>query len=135
MSVAQLRSSIIYILLFALAFDLVVWISEGAHEWPFESIAIGTILVFNTAMGVWQEYRAEDALARLRELAAPKVWVMRDGHLLSSTRTMLVPGDLVRVEAGDRIPADGVLNGEAGLADRRVDPDRRIGAGRASRGR
>ena len=67
----QLRSSIIYILLFALVFDLVVWISEGAHEWPFESIAIATILVFNTVMGVWQEYRAEDALARLRELAAP----------------------------------------------------------------
>ena len=47
----QLRSSIIYILLFALVFDLVVWISEGAHEWPFESIAIATILVFNTAWG------------------------------------------------------------------------------------
>ena len=56
----QLRSSIIYILLFALAFDVVIWISEGAHEWPFESIAIATILLFNTVMGVWQEYRAED---------------------------------------------------------------------------
>ena len=111
----QLRSSIIYILLFALAFDLAVWISEGAHEWPFESIAIATILVFNTAMGVWQEYRAEDALARLRELAAPKVWVMRDEHLQQLDATLLVPGDLVRVEAGDRIPADGILNGEQAL--------------------
>ena len=69
---AQLRSSIIYILLFALTFDLVIWISEGAHEWPFESIAIATILVFNTAMGVWQEYRAEDALARLRRARRPE---------------------------------------------------------------
>ena len=112
---AQLRSSIIYILLFALAFDVIVWISEGAHEWPFESIAIATILVFNTAMGVWQEYRAEDALARLRELAAPRVWVLRDGHLEQLDATMLVPGDLVRVEAGDRIPADGLLNGEQAL--------------------
>ena len=111
----QLRSSIIYILLFALAFDLIVWISEGAHEWPFESIAIATILVFNTAMGVWQEYRAEDALTRLRELAAPKVWVMRDGHLEHIDATMLVPGDLVRVEAGDRIPADGTLTSEQAL--------------------
>ncbi len=101
--------------MFALAFDLVVWISEGADEWPFESIAIGTILLFNTAMGVWQEYRAEDALARLRELAAPKVWVMRDAHLEQLDATMLVPGDLVRVEAGDRIPADGILKGEQAL--------------------
>ena len=68
----QLRSSIIYILLFALAFDVVIWISEGAHGWPYESLAIATILVFNTVMGVWQEYRAEDALERLRELAAPR---------------------------------------------------------------
>ncbi len=111
----QLRSSIIYILLFALAFDLIVWILEGAHEWPFESIAIATILVFNTAMGVWQEYRAEDALTRLRELAAPKVWVMRDGHLEHIDATILVPGDLVRVEAGDRIPADGTLTSEQAL--------------------
>ena len=109
---AQLRSSIIYILLFALAFDLIVWISEGADEWPFESIAIATILVFNTAMGVWQEYRAEDALARLRELAGPKVWAVRDDRLTQLEATLLVPGDLVRIEAGDRIPADGVLDGE-----------------------
>jgi P-type Ca2+ transporter type 2C len=111
----QLRSSIIYILLFALAFDLVVWLSEGAHEWPFESIAIATILVFNTVMGVWQEYRAEDALARLRELAAPKVWVIRDGRLQHLDASVLVPGDLLRVEAGDRIPADGTLTGEQAL--------------------
>ncbi len=111
----QLRSSIIYILLFALAFDVIIWISEGAHEWPFESIAIATILVFNTAMGVWQEYRAEDALARLRELAAPMVWVLRDGELTHLDAAVLVPGDLVRVEAGDRIPADGTLTSEQAL--------------------
>lgn len=45
----QLRSSIIYILLFALTFDAVVWVLEGADGWPFESLAIATILVFNTA--------------------------------------------------------------------------------------
>ena len=111
----QLRSSIIYILLFALAFDLVVWVLEGAHDWPFESIAIATILVFNTAMGVWQEYRAEDALGRLRAMAAPRVWVMRDGRLTELDATLVVPGDRLRVEAGDRIPADGVLAGEQAL--------------------
>ena len=111
----QLRSSIIYILLFALAFDVVIWISEGANGWPYESIAIATILVFNTVMGVWQEYRAEDALERLRELAAPRVWVIRDGDLTHLEASLLVPGDLVRVEAGDRIAADGDLTGEQAL--------------------
>ncbi len=111
----QLQSSIIYILLFALAFDLVVWFSEGTDEWPFESLAIATILAFNTVMGVWQEYRAEDALKRLQDLAAPRVRVLRDGHLTEIDAAHLVPGDLVRVEAGDRIPADGVLTGEQGL--------------------
>ena len=38
---------------------------EGMHEWSIESIGILVILGFNTIMGVWQEYRAEDALARL----------------------------------------------------------------------
>ena len=98
----QLQSSIIYILLFALAFDLGVWIAEGAQDWPFESFAIATILVFNTVMGVWQEYRAEDAIKRLQQLAAPRVWVMRDGGLCRIDAARLVPGDLVRVEAGDR---------------------------------
>ena len=111
----QLRSSIIYILLFALVFDVLVWVSEGAQGWPFESIAIATILVFNTAMGVWQEYRAEDTLEKLRELAAPRVWVRRDDELMQVDAASLVPGDLARVEAGDRIPADGTLTGEQAL--------------------
>jgi len=113
--VRQLRNPIIYILLFALAFDAVVWTIEGMHGWPIESIAILVILAFNTVMGVWQEYRAEDALARLKEMAAPVVWVRRDGRMVRIPAAQLVPGDLVRVESGDRIPADGELTSEQGL--------------------
>ncbi|MEA3503483.1 MAG: HAD-IC family P-type ATPase [Actinomycetota bacterium] len=111
----QLHNPIIYILLFALAFDVAVWTIEGMHGWPIESIAILAILAFNTIMGVWQEYRAEDALARLKELTAPYVWVRRDGRLAHVPAAELVPGDLVRVESGDRVPADGELTGEQGL--------------------
>jgi len=64
----QLASPIIYILLFALAFDVVVWIKEDASGWPFESIAIVIILVFNTFMCVGQVCRAEYALAHLKRL-------------------------------------------------------------------
>ncbi len=117
----QLRSSLIYILLFALAFDLGVWLKEGRNGWPFEAIAIGTILLFNTAMGVWQEYRSEDALTKLRALATPQVWVMRDGRLQHLDVTVLVPGDVTRTEAGDRIPADArVLDGRGLLLDESI---------------
>ncbi|MCP5068633.1 MAG: HAD family hydrolase, partial [bacterium] len=71
--VRQFRSSLIYVLLFALAVDQVVWWLDGAVGIPFESIAIAAILLLNAGMGVFQEYRAEDALARLRELEAPQV--------------------------------------------------------------
>lgn len=114
--VRQLRSPIIYILLFALAFDVVLWAIEGADGWPIESIAILVILGFNAGMGVWQEYRAEDALARLREMAAPQVVAYRDGIPTIINASQLVPGDLVRIESGARIPADGTITDGRGLS-------------------
>ena len=111
----QLHNPIIYILLFALAFDAAVWTIEGMRGWPIESIAILLILAFNSIMGVWQEYRAEDAVARLKELAAPNVLVRRDRRLTRIPAAQLVPGDLVKVRSGDRIPADGELASEQGL--------------------
>jgi len=114
-AVRQLRSSLIYILLFALVFDVAVWLREGAAGWPFEAVAIGVILLLNTVLGVWQEYRSEDALARLRAMSTPRVWAIRDGQLSHVEATELVPGDVVRVEAGDRIPADAEMLGERGL--------------------
>jgi Ca2+-transporting ATPase len=111
----QLHSPIIYILLFALSFDAMVWLREGAHGWPIESVAILLILSFNTVMGVWQEYRAEDALARLEAMAAPEVWVRRDGALSRVDAALIVPGDLIRIESGDRVPADGTVVESRGL--------------------
>ena len=111
----QLRSPIIYILLFALAFDIFVWVMEDSEGIPFESIAIIIILAFNTIMGVWQEYRAEDALAHLKKLSAPNAWARRDGELIQIPASELVPGDLVRIEAGNRVFADGTLIGNTEL--------------------
>ena len=105
----QFASPLIYILLFALAFDLGVWWYEGADTWPIEASAIGLILLFNAALGLFQEYRSEAALARLKALAGAHAWVMRDGELVRIAAQDVVPGDRVRLEAGDRIPADGTL--------------------------
>ena len=106
----QFHNPVIYILLFALVFDLVVWWREGAGDTPLEAITILFILLFNAFLGVWQEGKSEAALARLKALAAPHSWVKRDGELRQIPSAELVPGDLVRIEAGERIPADGRLD-------------------------
>jgi Ca2+-transporting ATPase len=105
----QFQSPLIYILLFALVADAAIWVSEGATGAPVESIAIAVILLLNAGLGIYQESKSEAALARLKEMAAPMVWVMRDGKLVHLPSADLVPGDVARIEAGDRVPADGSL--------------------------
>ena len=107
--VRQFNSPLIFILLFALAFDWGLWLYEGAHGVPIEATAIALILLFNAALGLYQETRSEAALARLRVLAGAHAWVLRDGAFARMSTLDLVPGDWVRLEAGDRVPADGVL--------------------------
>jgi Ca2+-transporting ATPase len=70
-------------------------------------IAIMAIVILNAVLGVVQEYRAEQAMAALRKMAAPLVRVRRDGHVLDIASRELVPGDVVLLEAGSVIPADG----------------------------
>jgi Ca2+-transporting ATPase len=112
--VRQFQSPLIYILLFALAFDLGLWSYEGADAWPIEATAIGLILLFNAALGLYQEQRSEAALTRLKALAGAQAWVLRDGRLVRLPSHALVPGDAIRLEAGDRVPADGTLTDARG---------------------
>jgi Ca2+-transporting ATPase len=105
----QFASPLIYILLFALAFDLGLWLVEGAPGWPIEAIAIALILLFNALLGLYQERRSEAALERLKILGGAQAWVVRDGRLRRLPTRDLVRGDVVRLEAGDRVPADGAL--------------------------
>lgn len=117
----QFKSALIYILLFALALDLALWLHEGAKTVPYEAIAIALILVLNAGLGAYQEGKAEEALARLKAMAAPSVWVMRDDTLTQVPIGEIVPGDVARVEAGDRVPADGLLvAGQGVMADESI---------------
>jgi Ca2+-transporting ATPase len=111
----QFASPLIYVLLFALVFDLGVWVLEGADDWPIEATAIGVILLLNAGLGLVQERRSEAALARLRDLSAAQAWVWRDDALAHIPADEIVPGDWVRLEAGDRVPADGVLRRARGV--------------------
>jgi len=96
--------------------DLIVWILLGAAlvsgpflgEWT-DAIAIVIIVLLNGILGFVQEYRAGKALEALRELTAPTAEVLRDGRLHEIPAREIVPGDIIVIEPGDLIPADGRL--------------------------
>jgi Ca2+-transporting ATPase len=111
----QFKSPLIYVLLAALLVDIAIWIATAGRALPLESVAIAVILLLNAGLGMWQERKAEGALRTLAELAAPRVWVLRDGAFAHVSGAELVPGDVVRLEAGDRVPADGVAPAGANL--------------------
>jgi Ca2+-transporting ATPase len=105
--VRQFASGLIYLLLLALVLDLGAWLYEGGRGVPVEALAILAVLLLNAGLGVLQEYRSEGALAELERVGSPHAWVRRSGNLEQVPVVELVPGDLVRLEAGDRVPADG----------------------------
>ncbi len=80
-------------------------ISALLGEW-IDALAILSIVILNTVLGIIQERRAEQALAALKRLAAPEAHVLRDGHRQVLPARDLVPGDIVFLEAGNYVPAD-----------------------------
>ena len=69
-----------------------------------ESLVIAVIVLFAVLLGFVQEYRAERAIESLRKLAAPNALVLRDGHELKIPARDVVPGDVVMLHTGDRVP-------------------------------
>jgi Ca2+-transporting ATPase len=74
-----------------------------------EAVAIAVIVLFAVMLGFIQEFRAEKAIEALRRMAAPSTTVIRDGREKTVPAREIVPGDIVILVAGDRIPADGRL--------------------------
>ncbi len=74
-----------------------------------DAILIAAVIVFNTVLGVVQEHRAEKTLAALKAMVAQRARVLRDGRACDIPADELVPGDVVLLEGGDRVPADGRL--------------------------
>ena len=71
-----------------------------------DAITIIAIVIINAILGFMQEFRAEKSLQALKEMAAPNAKVVRDGLIKTVPAVEVVPGDIVFIEAGDRVPAD-----------------------------
>lgn len=104
----QFKDTMILILLAAAGVSLAVTLVEKTNEF-FEPILILLIVVMNAVMGVMQESKAEKALDALKGLSAPHARVIRNGTEKIIEAWELVPGDIIRLEAGDFIPADARL--------------------------
>ncbi len=95
----QFKNVLIIILLIATVLSM--FLGHGV-----EAIAIAVIVLFAVLLGFVQEYRAERAIEALREMAAPTARVLRDGGEQEVAAREIVPGDVIFLRAGDRVPAD-----------------------------
>ncbi len=107
--VAQFKDVMILILLAAALISFVIACVEGEPEEFFEPVLILLIVIINAVMGVMQESRAEKALDALKEMSANHARVIRNGEEEIVDAVELVPGDIIRLEAGDYVPADARL--------------------------
>jgi P-type Ca2+ transporter type 2C len=98
--IGQFQDLMVIILIIAAIIS--AFLGEG-----IDTIVILIIVVLNAALGVYQEYQAEQSLAALSKLQVPQVRVRRDGTVKQISATQLVPGDIVLLEEGDSVPADG----------------------------
>ncbi len=98
----QFRNILVIVLLFATA---LAWVIGDIKD----AVVILIVVLFNACLGFYQEYRAEQTLAALKGMLATRARVRRDGQIGEIDAAELVPGDIVLIEAGDRIPADGRL--------------------------
>ncbi len=105
----QFKDVMILILLAAAAVSFVVAILEGEAKGFFEPALILVIVVVNAILGVMQESKAEKALEALKNMSAPHSRVIRDGKEQIVMASALVPGDIIKLEAGDFVPADARL--------------------------
>jgi len=102
MILSQFSNMFLILLLFA---SLVSWLTGAGSD----ALIIASIVLANATISFIQEYKAEQSLKSLQNMMADLTHVVRDGAMKRIPAKLVVPGDVVQVETGDRIPADGVI--------------------------
>ncbi|KAL0959255.1 hypothetical protein HGRIS_014526 [Hohenbuehelia grisea] len=106
--IGQLANALTLVLVAAMA------LSFGVQDWV-EGGVIGAVIIFNAAVGFFQEYKAEKTMDSLRQLSSPTAIVIRNGESTPVPGKDVVPGDLVMIKTGDVIPADLRMIGVSNL--------------------
>tara|TARA_Y100000310_G_C20686851_1_gene819563 strand:- start:1187 stop:3886 length:2700 start_codon:yes stop_codon:yes gene_type:complete len=100
--ISQFKSFLVGLLIVAMIVSYII----GEH---IDAYVIGIIVILNALLGFFQEYRADKAVESLKKLSAPKANVMREGRVQEIDASQVVPGDIIVLAEGDRIPADARL--------------------------
>jgi magnesium-transporting ATPase (P-type) len=124
----QFHDLLIYVLLVAAVLAVLL-------EHAIDAAVILAVVLVNAAIGFVQEGRAEKALEAIRGMIDPKASVLRDGRRVTVAADAIVPGDVVLIEAGDRVPADlrlvrarnlrideAILTGESMAVEKSIEP-------------
>ena len=111
--IAQIADPMVLVLIGAAVVSLITCLIEG--EAPTDVAIILAVVVLNTVLGVLQENKAEKAIDALKEMAAATSKIIRDGKHMVVKSEDLVVGDIVLLEAGDAVPADGRILESASL--------------------
>ncbi len=103
----QFADAMVIILIAAAGLSAVMAIREGGgfESWV-DVIVILAIVILNAVLGVYQEGKADEAIAALKKMSAPQTKVIRDGKVIMIDSEKVVPGDLVNLDAGDSVSAD-----------------------------
>lgn len=102
----QFKDAMIIILIIAAVISFAIAVIEANPKEFFEPALILLIVIINAVMGMMQESKAEKALDALKSMSAPHARVIRNGEEKIIDASELVPGDIIKLEAGDFIPAD-----------------------------
>lgn len=105
---SQFQDYLILVLVFASAVAYIAGETSNTY-------VILAIILLVAVIGFLQEYRAERSMEALREMVAPEADVFREGKMISTPAEKLVPGDVIFLEAGDKVPADGRVLEETSL--------------------
>ena len=100
--IRQVHNPLIYLLIFAAILSIFI-----GHT--IDAIVIAGVIILNTMLGFFQEWRAEKTLSALRRMASPHARVLRDGASKVIDASEVVPGDILLLETGDKVAADARL--------------------------
>ncbi len=107
--IGQFTDVLMIILLLAMALSVAVGIYQNSLDEIIDALIILVIVIASAVLGFTQEYRSEKAVEALKKMTAPTASVLRDGKEVRMPAAELVPGDIMLLYTGDKVPADGRL--------------------------